>query len=324
MTVTLDRVYARSSPQVRSVVASPAVGEAEPTLRLPGTLEAAGTEVGVFLELVDPGGRLWQPTVSAGSFDPGSNGILITEKAADDLGVGVGDRLTLRHPRRAGPTSFETAETTLDVAGLTPDPLRFHAYLDSAQARLMGLEGMTNTLSVTPAAGVGQDGVTTSLFGKPGVASVARVTASLDAVEDYLQDFTAVFQVSALVVMLLALLIAFNSTSINADERVREHATMFAFGLPVRSALAMSVAESLIKGILATLLGLGLGLALIGWVFYAFLPEVAPELGGTISLSTATYTAAVLVGVVASALAPLLTARRLRRMDVPSSLRLVE
>jgi putative ABC transport system permease protein len=124
--------------------------------------------------------------------------------------------------------------------------------------------------------------------------------------------------------MLLALLIAFNSTSINADERVREHATMFAFGLPVRSALAMSVAESLIKGILATLLGLGLGLALIGWVFYAFLPEVAPELGGTISLSTATYTAAVLVGVVASALAPLLTARRLRRMDVPSSLRLVE
>jgi putative ABC transport system permease protein len=124
--------------------------------------------------------------------------------------------------------------------------------------------------------------------------------------------------------MLLALLIAFNSTSINADERVREHATMFAFGLPVRSVLAMSVAESLIKGILATLLGLGLGLALIGWVFYSFLPEVAPELGVTISLSTATYMAAVLVGVVASALAPLLTARRLRRMNVPAALRVVE
>jgi putative ABC transport system permease protein len=324
MTVALDRFYELPSTEVMTVAASPAVGSTEPTLRLPSTLAAGESEVDVSVELVDPEGRLWQPTVSAGSFASGTEGILITEKAADDLGVGVGDELILRHPRRTGPSSFEEVETTLEVAGLHSDPLRFHAYLDTAQARLMGLEGMTNTLSVTPAAGVGQDEVTSSLFGKPGVASVERVTASLDAIEDYLQDFTVVFQVSALVVMLLALLIAFNSTSINADERTREHATMFAFGLPVRSVLAMSVAESLIKGILATLLGLLLGLALIGWVFYAFLPEVAPELGGKISLSTSTYAAAALVGIVASALAPLLTARRLRRMDVPAALRVVE
>ena len=31
--------------------------------------------------------------------------------------------------------------------------------------------------------------------------------------------------------LLLALLIAFNTASINADERAREEATMFAFGL---------------------------------------------------------------------------------------------
>jgi putative ABC transport system permease protein len=188
----------------------------------------------------------------------------------------------------------------------------------------MGLDGMTNTLSVTPAPGVSQGEVARALFGKPAVASVETVTAATDALEDYIEDFTVVFQVAALVVMMLALLIAFNSTSINADERVREHATMFAFGLPVRTVVAMSIAESLIKGLLATLLGIALGLVLIGWVFYAFLPEVLPELGGTISFSSATYIAAVLVGVVATAIAPLLTVRRLRRLDVPSALRVVE
>jgi putative ABC transport system permease protein len=324
MSVELDGFYARSGPEVSEIVASPAVAKAEATLRLPSALVAGDNEVDVFVELVDPGSELWQPSTSEGSFTAGTSGILITEKAASDLGVGVGDELTLRHPRRTGPTAFEMVETTLEVVGLDPNPLRFYAYMDEGQGRLMNLDGMTNALSVTPAAGVSQDETTRALFGMPGVASVEAVTAASDALEDYIQDFNVILQVAAFVVMLLALLMAFNSTSINADERMREHATMFAFGLPVRSVLAMSIAESLIKGILATLLGIVVGLALIGWVFYAFLPEVLPEVGGTISLSSATYAAAVLVGVVASALAPLLTVRRLRRLDVPSALRVIE
>lgn len=49
-----------------------------------------------------------------------------------------------------------------------------------------------------------------------------------------------------------------------------------------------------------------------------------PEVGATITLSRTTYAGAVLVGVVATAVAPLLTVRRLRRMDVPSTLRVIE
>jgi putative ABC transport system permease protein len=324
MSVALDGFYARAGPEVSEMLASPSVGEAETILRLPSRLVAGDNEVDVTVELIDPESELWTPSISEGSFTAGTSGIVLAQKAAGDLGVDVGDELTLRHPRRTGPATFEIVETTVEVAGLHPNPLRFLAYLDERQAKLMNLEGITNALSVTPAAGASQDEVTRALFGKPGVASIEAVTASTDALEDYIQDFSAIFQVAALVVMLLALMIAFNSTSINADERVREHATMFAFGLPVRLVLAMSIAESLIKGILATLLGIVVGLALIGYIFYAFLPEVLPEVGGTISLSSATYTAAVLVGVIATALAPLLTLRRLRRLDVPSALRVIE
>ena len=77
---------------------------------------------------------------------------------------------------------------------------------------------------------------------------------------DLLSCFMGAIYVAGLVVTALAfLLIAFNSTSISVDERAREIATMFAFGLPVRTVTRMSMLENLITGVLGTLLGMGLG-----------------------------------------------------------------
>ncbi len=335
MNIELDRFYPRSSSVVKTIESSPAVGPSEPKLRVAAKLIPAGSstaaaasaaddDVSILLDLIDPASPLWTPSISKGSFEPGSTGIVLAQKAADDLRVGVGDRITLRHPRRVGATAFESVDTTVRVAAIHPNPLRVLAYMDSSQAGLMGLAGATNVLSVAPAPGKTTDQVTRALFGEPGVASIDKASAATDAFQDYMDDFTGFIQVAGFIVALLALLIAFNSTSINAEERARENATMFAFGLPTRSVLAMAIAESLIKGVLATLLGIGLGLVLIGWVFYAFLPDVLPDIAGSISLSTATFTSAALVGIVASGLAPLLTLRRLRRMDIPSTLRVVE
>lgn len=327
--VTLDRFYPRSGPVVRRIESAPAVGPSEVKLRVAAKLvPPAGRgdddEVDVLLELIDPRSKLWTPSISAGSFKPGSRGIVIARKAADDLGVGVGDEIVLRHPRRTGATAFEIVDTHVRVEAIHPNPLRVLAYMDFSQASLCGLAGMTNALSLAPAAGSTPGDVTRALFGDPGVASVDEASAATNAFQNYMSDFSSFIQVAAFVVALLALLISFNSTSINAEERARENATMFAFGLPTRSVLAMAIAESLIKGIIATLLGIGLGLILLGWVFYALLPDVLPEIAGSIHLSTATFASATLVGVVASALAPLLTLRRLRRMDIPSTLRVIE
>jgi putative ABC transport system permease protein len=53
------------------------------------------------------------------------------------------------------------------------------------------------------------------------------------ALRDGLDEFAAIIWVAIAIAVVLILLIAFNSTAINADERAREHATMFAYGLPV-------------------------------------------------------------------------------------------
>ena len=63
---------------------------------------------------------------------------------------------------------------------------------------------------------------------------------------------------------------------------------------------------------------------MVGWVLATILPDTVPELGVTVTITGGSLPRPPLVGVAAVALAPLLTARRLRRMDVPSTLRVVE
>ena len=54
------------------------------------------------------------------------------------------------------------------------------------------------------------------------------------------------------------------------------------------------------------------------------MPDTFPDLGVEVALATPTLVAAAAAGLLALGLAPLFTLRRLRRMDVPATLRVME
>jgi putative ABC transport system permease protein len=54
------------------------------------------------------------------------------------------------------------------------------------------------------------------------------------------------------------------------------------------------------------------------------LEDTLPDLGAVVTLAPGSVLIAALVGIGAVALAPLLMVRRLRRMDVPATLRVIE
>jgi len=312
------------SEAVRAVIGSPLVAEGETGLALGGTLDPGGDEIEVLLAVTDFDSELWRPTATSGELAPDRPGIVLAQKAADDLGVGVGDTVVLRHPRRQGLVDYQLVDSELPVLAIHPNPYRFLAYLDSSQAELFDLEGITNTVRVSPAPGVTTEEVQRGLFPEPGVVSVEPVTAAGDAIREQIEEFVSIFAVIEGAVLLLALLIAFNSTAINMDERARENATMFAYGLPAGRVLVVSVVESLIIGVLGTIVGVVAGRLLLEWLLRVLLPSTFPDIGMVIALSASTLLTAVLFGVVAVAVAPVLTLRRLRRMDIPSTLRVME
>jgi putative ABC transport system permease protein len=141
---------------------------------------------------------------------------------------------------------------------------------------------------------------------------------------DSLQEFLGILTIAAVITLLLALLIAFNTSSIGMDERSREHATMLAFGLPTRTVLGMAVTESAVTGVLATVLGVVGGYWLLTWLTATTVADVLPEIGVLVSVAGSTLAIALGLGVLTVALAPLLTARKLHHLDIPSTLRVVE
>ena len=324
LTVQLDG-FMPASRAGAAIEAIPGVERLDTGLRLAATAESAAGTVDLSLELIDMEGGIWVPQISgaAGGVAP-TDGIVLSEKALHDLAVAPGDQIPVEHPLRVGATTVSTTRSTLTVVGSHSIPMRFSAFGDLALADRMNLAGFANVVTVLPASGSPLTDVERSLFHTEGVASVQPDGALVDVFRGVVDEYIGILAIAELIAVALAVAIAFNSASISFDERVREHATMFAFGTPVSRVLALAVAELTIIGILATALGLGGGRLLMLWLMESVLPTTFPDFGFVLTLAPVTILIAFVAGVVAVGLAPLLGTRRLIRMDVPAALRLVE
>jgi putative ABC transport system permease protein len=320
--VTHDRVTAIQN--LNREDGTPLFTQVETALVLDGKLIHGSQKLDAFLELHDMEHAIWRPTLVKGALKADGPGLIISEKAAEDLGVTVGDHITLEHPRREGLLSFRLVQTEVPVIGIHDNPIRALAYMDQNGASTMGLADVTDLLVVNPAQGVSSDEVKLALLTQPGVASVQAISEFSRAFDQVLRLFVWFLRVVQVIVLIMAFLIAFNSTSINVDERFREIATMFAFGLPLRTVTRMQMLENLIVGILGTVVGV-----IAGWyVLNAFLAsrvkEQLADFKFVVTISPMTLAVSVMLGVLVVALAPLFSIRRMTRMDIPSTLRVME
>ena len=276
------------------------------------------------VQFIDFESDFWTPSVVEGDLAFDKPGILLARKAASDLGVGVGDDIALIHPLRTGPGAFAAKASTLPVIGIHPHPLRFYAYMDIRHAGLAGLEGVVNTVTGTPANQGDLLAVKRALFGEPGVTSVQGLSEAFEATAEAFEQVTAVFLIIEIFVLGLVLLIAFNAANINSDERARDHATMFAYGVSVSRVVGSLAMEGLVLGVLAAMLGIVFGYALLLWMVLVLVPQSYPELGVLLSMNIPVTAAFLAMGAAVVALAPALTVRKLRRMDIPGTLRVLE
>ncbi len=323
LTVDLDGFALRGSAELNAIAGAPGVARAEPGLQVGGTLHRGSRHVDTLIALVDFRSPMWVPRAQDGALQPGRQGIVIAEKAARDLHVHVGDTIVVNHPRRAG-TGYELVNSSLRVEAIHDIPYRFIAFMDIRSAGIMNLDGIYNTVAVAPKPGTSLTTLQRTLFDLPGVGSAQPVLSFAKTIRDMLNQVLGILRVVEALVLLLALLIAFNSSAISVDERARENATMFAFGVPVRTVLRNNVLESVFVGAVGTAVGIGVGFAIVHYITQFLLPGTLPDVSIHAAISTATILTAAVLGIVAVALAPLLTVQRMRRMNIPATLRVVE
>ncbi len=321
--VTLSSFQPTSSPAIAAIEATREVASVQPGLRIGGTMHHGDAEVDTLIDVLDVNDAMWTPTITAGAAPIGKPGIVISEKAAHDLGVVPGDQITLNHPMRDG-TTYRMVDTKVTVAGTHPNPLRFFSYVDASQVDLFDLDGIVNMVTVEPADGTSPDQVKRALFVQPGVSSVQEVAVLGRLMQERMGQFTGILRLVEGFGLVLALLIALNSATLAMEERRREQATMFAFGLPVRVVLWTIVVETFITALLGTLIGLGTGYLAERWLLNMFTTETFPELGLEVVLQPTSIMAVIVLGVGVASAAPLFAWRRLRRTDIPSTLRVLE
>jgi len=326
MSVDLDTVMPEASPAVQAVWASPAIAAVDAGLRIPGMLlhDDGSDAFGVVIEMRNLTTGMWRPQTDPPLGTDGRPGVVLAHKAASDLGVRVGDTVLLRHPRRTGLTSFDYATSEFEVLALHDIPLRTEVLFDLSHADVMNLGGLVNLLDVMPSEGTTNDQVKRALFPINGVTSVQGISETIDLYQDLMDSMMGFLVIIEGATLLLVVLVAFNATSINAEERRREHATMLAFGMPLRTVLRTMLVENLLLGLVGGALGIGLGELLVQWLLKVSLPQTMPEISVSLSVNASSVLTAFVAAVAAVALSPLLSLRSLHRINVPSTLRVVE
>ena len=310
------------SPEMTAVSSSPLASDHAFMLNTGGFVERGSASIGVSISMVDLSDPLVVPAgLAERKLPPG--GIVLSSKAASDLGVVEGGEVVLRHPVREG-LSYRFTATTVPVRAVVDIPYRFVAYMSIEDASLMGLDGIVNAVTLVPGPGVSMDQLQESIASSPGVAWALSAHEVGNTIRQVLSLVSGLFVILQIVIGLLAFLVAYNSVKVGHDERARESATMMAFGVTVRRVVAIGVAESLMLGIVAVGVGLAVGYGLFRWILESVLPAAIPDLAVHASINGWSYGMTVIIGLAAMAVAPIMVVRQLRRMNLPSALRYVE
>jgi putative ABC transport system permease protein len=251
--------------------------------------------------------------------------VVINRGAAKDGDLRVGDTTII--------TSPEPAEVT--IVGLATfggedglGPTTFAAFsLDGAQEHITGRPDTVTSFLVRAEPDVSQDEIVQRLSRvvPKGVEVISGADLVAEANDEINSDFLGFLRTFLLVFAGVALLVATfsinNTFAIIAAQRQRSSALLRALGADRRQVLGAAVGEAAVVGVVASLIGLGIGVLLasgLKLVFDAFgfaLPD------GGLAMKGATFAIAGLVGVLLTLVAALAPAVRASRIAPLAALR---
>jgi putative ABC transport system permease protein len=251
--------------------------------------------------------------------------VVVNRKAADEGDLAIGDRTTLLTPEPVEVTIVGLA-TFGDQDGL--GGVTFTAFtLDGAMEHVTKDPDGVSTIAVKAADGTPQDELLTRIDEvlPYGVEAVTGTEVSNEASDDinaiFLDLLTTFLTIFAGIALLVATFSIYNTFSIIVAQRTRTAALLRALGASRRQVLGSVVAEALVVGIVASLIGLAGGVGVAGLLKGLFDAAGFALPAGGIVVTLGTVAVAIVVGVVVTLVAGIAPAIRASRVAPLAALR---
>ncbi len=299
---------------VYELASMPGVLRAEPTRGVTARLRAGPRSRRVGVLGIRPDNELFGLVNMDGHETPlPPHGLLVSEKLAEVLGVGVGDTVQMevlvdRRPVR----DVQIAATLKDFAGLA-------AYMDLDELHRIMLEGPIVTgvhMLVDPSR---QDALYRQLKETPQVATVMVKQHTIDSFNNTIAENLGVMKrINLIFACIIAGGVVYNSARISLAERSRELATLRVVGFTRGEISGILLGELAIVTLLAIPLGLVLGRTFAWWMVAAFDQELFRF---PMFISRRTYAWSALVVMAASAISGLIVRRNLDHLDLVAVLK---
>ena len=204
--------------------------------------------------------------LSGQAIELGEDSVVITEKLAKRLGVGVGDTVQVYAQDRIGNASGEPS--TLTITGVAENYVGSYLYLGPSAWHSLGIQDQAadGWYATLPEDQATRDAFGEKLINQTGVATVDDVN---EAIRTYRESLAVVNRVVAILIVaaaLLAFIVLYNLTNINIEERIREIASLKVLGFTRHEVDAYVFREIALLAIFGAFFGLVLGTYLEGFV----------------------------------------------------------
>lgn len=252
-----------------------------------------------------------------------ADGVLAGTALADEIGVGVGDRVTV---------SLTTLDIDFDatLAGFVDEPMgtvlymEREALIDALATADPSFDAATLTdPTITTVASV-FDPTTDHQETIDRIRQVGGVVSVIDngALAELIDDFMGFFYVFVGVMLLfggaMAFALIFNTISVNVAERSTEYATMRANGLSGRSIGALITGENVLLTAIGIIPGLIVGYLAASWFMHSYTSDI---LQFDLELRATTLVLAALAMIVVALLSVIPGIRTVNRLDIASVVR---
>ena len=322
----LDRVRADGKVAAAAGAVFNLSGTSDPTKLIGKNGQRLGSsQNGQFGFGFDPQAERFNPlSLTDGRWASGAGEVVIDKGTATDDGYGVGDRIGVaaRGPvRQYTITGIARYGTVNSIGGATIAVFN----VPTAQA-LLGKRGQYDTIFVAARKGVSSEQVVRDLRSVvPATAQVKTGQQQADADSKSTKDNSKFVQMFLLGFGFIAVgvgaFVIFNTLSITLAQRIRELATLRTLGASRRQIKRSVLTEGLAIGVLASVVGLALGLALakgLNGLFQLFgidLPHAATV------IQPRTIIVALSLGTIVTLIASLSPARRATRIAPIAAMR---